>query len=153
MELSPEQLNAATALIERGVNRELAGIAAFWLEPPAVKRTIAWYDAEQKRRDVGPGVLVAELRKGGAAAADTSLLERQVTYGREIVDWLRKHFPQWNRDDGNRTHTAAIACVTRLHHRHGRGELDPREHGAEIRAAVANFEANYGPGTGGGKGT
>ena len=69
-----------------------------------------------------------------------ALMAAQAAYGNQIRDWLRKHFPQWNTDHGNRTHPAAITAVIRLHHQHGKGKLTVREHGPAIRSAVDGFE-------------
>jgi hypothetical protein len=137
-----ETAELSEALTERGVNPELAGALVLRLDADAVRRTIAWYDEQQGR--VGAGVLVAELRAGGKRPPKQSTADEQREYADQVVDWLREHFPQWNRDDGNRTHTAAIACVIRLHHKHGKHGLSVREHGPEIRAAVREFDALLG---------
>jgi hypothetical protein len=139
-----EPLTFEQSLIERGINPPLAAKLAAGLDGPAIERTIAWYDRESEKREITAGVLVAELRRGGRPATQVSLMQREISYGNEIVAWLRRHFPQWNRETGNRTHPGAIACVIGLHHRHGKGSLSVREHGAEIREAVERFDARHG---------
>lgn len=128
-------------LVDRGVNPKLAATLAAQVDHATLNRTIDWYDRQNGR--VGAGVLVAELKNGGKQAAPKTPQERDREYGEQIVEWLRKHFPEWNRDHGNRTHSAAIAAVIRLHHQHGTKHLSAREHGPAIRAAVQSFEERF----------
>lgn len=85
-----------------------------------------------------------ERQKGWVhVPSSRELQEREAQYGRDIVAWLRRVFPEWNRDDGNRTHSAAIAEVIRLHWRYGKHDFTKREHGAAIRAAVTAWQDKW----------
>jgi hypothetical protein len=131
---------AATMMQERGIDnpQELLAFAT----PERIIATCQWWDA---KRGAGVGVLAKKIREGGMAESKPArAIDEQQEYGEQVVAWLREHFPQWNREDGNRTHTAAIACVIRLHHKHGKHGLSVREHGPEIRAAVREFDALLG---------
>lgn len=130
---------AVKAMRERGITNpeELAGFA----EPAAILRACRWFDG---RHDAGPGLLAKVVRDGGMRerlSERDSMLEREKRYGLEIVEWLRAEFPEWNKDEGNGTHPAAVAAVIRLHFKHGKGRLTKGEHGAVIRDAVCRFDA------------
>ena len=132
---------ALDALKERAIDNpeQYLKLAA----PDRILATCRWYDEQGGR--VGPGVLVMELRAGGKPAtwspqAERSLLDEQRVYGDSIAAWLHEKFPALCDPD---PHPAAIAAVIRLHFKHGKGRLTVAEHGAEIRAAVADFKRRF----------
>jgi hypothetical protein len=127
----------AEELIDRGVNPTSAREFVAQLDAEAIGRTIGWFDGQSGR--VGAGVLVAELKRGGRPAQRAGLIEEQRQYGQDITDWLRKHFPEFDRPRFG-PHPAAVAAVIQLHHRDGKRALTKRRHGAEIRAAVKRWE-------------
>jgi hypothetical protein len=110
----------------------------------AIRRSIDWWD---RQSEVGPGVLVEVIRRGGVAEQPqaTSLLEREREYGERVAAWLNTNFPEFTQPSGN-PHCAAITAVIRLHHEHGKGQITRREHGAVIRQAVKDFDAKWGTG-------
>jgi hypothetical protein len=60
-----------------------------------------------------------------------------------IIDWLRKHFPEYDRPKWG-PHPAAIVEVTHLHQRFGKGTLTKAEHGPAIHEAVRRWKEKWG---------
>jgi hypothetical protein len=109
------------------------------LDDSAILNTVRWFDAQRGR--VGPGVLVAELRKNGRRTKRHRLDEQQA-YADEIVAWLRRHFPDLDRPVYG-PHPAAVVAVIRLHWRYGKDQLTKDEHGETIQAAVGKWEKQW----------
>lgn len=144
---------AVRALEERGVDR--AGEYVDKSDPITVLGWCKWWDGQ---KNVGPGLLVARITSGAKPPTEQkSSLSEERTYGEQIHDWLRKWFPDLCRVNPeivelerkvhgdefadrmaaySDPHYSAVAAVTRLHQRFGKGSLTVGEHGAEIRAAV-----------------
>ena len=70
------------------------------------------------------------------------LLQREREYATSVVSWLNSNFPELRRQEGM-PHPAAVAAVTRLHKRYGKGSLTRERHGDLILGAVTRFRKEY----------
>lgn len=146
-----EPADIEQALIERGVNANIAAWVSVWMEPAAVQRTIEWFDAQGGR--VEAGVLVDELRKGGRPEPRRTMLDEQQAYGESITAWLSENLPDLV-DERGAPHPFAWISVWRLHARVGKDGVSAEEHGDEIRAYVELRERALAPsGAAGGEGS
>lgn len=110
------------------------------LDDAVIVDTTQWFDDESRRRQIGVGVLVAELRKGGRRPQQRrDLIAESAEYGRSMHAWVRQHMPDLVVD--GYAHPAAIAALIRLHKRHGKGSVTVREHGLWIREFVSDWKA------------
>ena len=126
----------------RGVQPKIAYETLDRLSPQVVMDTLSWYDHHSKGNSkFTAGTLVVVLRDGGKPGwKRASVADGQREYAYQIVAWLKKNFPEFDRPDWG-VHPAAVAAVIRLHHRVGRGNLTKAKHGGEVRAAVSAWDA------------
>lgn len=145
---------ATRALADRGIIRpeELLAFAA----PANILAWCRWWDAQH---GVRKELLAERIRSGETAPALKTAAGSQADYGDRVRDWLVSKMPDVCKvnakvvdahrrlygdeladqlEAATSPHPAAIAAVLRLHYRVGR--LTVKEHGAEIRAAVREWD-------------
>lgn len=146
---------ATRALADRGILRPEELLA--FTTPANILAWCRWWDAQH---GVRKELLADRVRSGETAPAlKTATAASQADYGDRVRDWLVSKMPDVCRVnvkvvDAHRRlygdeladqlaavtspHIAAIAAVLRLHYQVGR--LTVKEHGAEIRAAVREWD-------------
>lgn len=128
-------------LVQRGLSRPVAERHAASFAAQQIENAVAYFD---QQTGVGAGVLDLAIREARVPVRKQSAgLEREAQYAADVVAWLRKHFPEFDRPVWG-PHPAAIGAVVRLHGRDGKGTLSRSAHGPEIRAAVKAWDDRWG---------